>query len=85
MDHKWNGSLDLVPKSANPIDHSWEWKSGTTQSTASIIGQIKAMAPIPYMYSRGPTPARGGRQTGRRKTYRKNRRNRTRRYKSRRN
>ncbi len=61
MDHKWNGSLDPVPKPASPVEHTWEFKSGTTQAVAGMYGNISTMAPIPYIYSRG----------GRRKTYRK--------------
>lgn len=72
MDHKWNGSLDHVPKPASPVNHTWEFKTGTTQSIGSMYGTISSMGPVSFINSStsaasSPSPIRGGR----RKTFRR--------------
>jgi hypothetical protein len=62
LSHRWNGALDPVPRSSNPVDFSWQFKTSSQFPNASAVSSVSA--------------ARGGRRTIRRKRTRNTRRHR---------
>jgi hypothetical protein len=68
LSHRWNGALDPVPRSSNPVDFSWQFKTSSQFPTAVAVSSVSAPVSAPA--------ARGGRRTIRRKRTRNTRRHR---------
>jgi hypothetical protein len=72
LSHRWNGALDPVPRSSNPVDFSWQFKTSSQFPTA-VAGPVSYVsAPVSAPIS--APAARGGRRTIRRKRTRNTRR-----------
>jgi hypothetical protein len=84
LSHRWNGALDPVPRSSNPVDFSWQFKTSSQFPTAVAVSSVSApvsapeSAPVsaPVSAPISAPAARGGRRTIRRKRTRNTRRRR---------